>query len=80
MTLSVVRCVTTRSVGTINSDCMVGSGQSGLLVAALKQSGVPVQYDQFPGASHGGSQFETPENIRKIISFIHSHQISPETP
>lgn len=63
-----------------DNDCMVGSGQSGLLVAALKQSGVPVQYDQFPGASHGGSQFETPENIRKIISFIHSHQISPETP
>ena len=59
-----------------DNDCMVGSGQSGLLFTALKRSGVPVQFNQFRGASHGGPQFETAENIRKIISFIHSYRVN----
>lgn len=53
-----------------DNDCVVGSGQSALLVAALKQAGVRVFYEQIPGAGHGGPQYETAANMKKLVSFL----------
>ncbi|MDZ5111355.1 alpha/beta hydrolase [Pseudomonas putida] len=53
-----------------DKDCMVGAGQSLLLVHALQRHSVPVHYQQIPGASHGGPQYETPNNISDILAFL----------
>ena len=57
-----------------DKDCMVGAGQSLLLVSALQRHQVPVQYENIQGASHGGPQYETPQNINKIIEFLSSYR------
>lgn len=53
-----------------DADCNVGTKQSSLLQAALTQAGASSVYEVIPGAGHGGPQFETPENIAKIVAFL----------
>ncbi|NIF21486.1 alpha/beta hydrolase [Candidatus Pantoea multigeneris] len=53
-----------------SNDCNVGSEQSKLLVNALTKAGVPVFYHEFPGAGHGGPEFETQENVKKLTDFL----------
>lgn len=44
--------------------------QSQALAARLKQAGVDVELVVFPGAEHGGPDFQTAETIAKIIQFF----------
>lgn len=53
-----------------DQDCNVGSEQSKLLFDALNKINAKVYYYELEGAGHGGKQFETTENISKIIDFI----------
>lgn len=53
-----------------SADCMVGTGQSQLLVAALKAAGRNVTYTLIPGAGHGGAPFETPQNAALIADWV----------
>lgn len=55
-----------------SADCMVGAGQSQLLVAALKKANRSVDYTLIPGAGHGGKAFETSENAKKIAKWVTS--------
>lgn len=56
-----------------DEDCMVGSGQGALLAQALRRFKVPVTYERIPGAAHGGPQFETQQNVQKMVRFLNSH-------
>ncbi len=51
-------------------DCAVGSGQAKLLVKALEQKGASVSYEQISGAQHGGPEFETAGNLKKMLDFL----------
>ncbi|MCC4960278.1 alpha/beta hydrolase [Klebsiella pneumoniae] len=53
-----------------SNDCNVGTGQSKILVNALKKYNIPVSYKMIEGAGHGGLPFETSENIRLITDFL----------
>ncbi|ENZ7914650.1 alpha/beta hydrolase fold domain-containing protein [Klebsiella aerogenes] len=53
-----------------SNDCNVGAEQSKLLVNALRKNGSEVIYHEFQGAGHGGPEFETKENIKRLTDFL----------
>lgn len=57
-----------------NKDCNVGNGQSQLLVDELKKNGVYVEYSMIDGAGHGGSEFETKDNISSMLLFLKNNR------
>jgi predicted esterase len=54
------------------ADCNVPPAQSKNLADALSEviGADKVTYTSLEGAGHGGSQFETSENISKVIEFL----------
>ncbi len=53
-----------------DSDELVPLEQSELLADALRRAKVPVEFDVFPGAAHGGPAFTAPTNLAKIAAFF----------
>lgn len=51
-------------------DCNVGTAQGQLLADALKKAGVPYEKVVFPAAGHGGAEFETALNARRVVAFF----------
>ena len=56
-----------------DKDGVVPISQSELLADALKKAGVEVAFVPIPGAGHGGPQFQSPENRRRIEQFFDKH-------
>lgn len=56
-----------------DADPLVPMEQSELLRDALMKAGVPVVFDAFHGAGHGGPAFQAPENLKKITAFFEQH-------
>ncbi len=54
-------------------DKLVPLSQSTMLVDALKKAKVEVTFERLEGAGHGGRQFGSPEQIRKIEAFFNKH-------
>lgn len=50
--------------------------QSSKLHAALVRHGVPSEFHVLPGAGHGGSQFHTEANRRRVVAFFQNHLLS----
>ncbi len=48
-------------------------GQSELLEKALKEAGVEVTLLPVEGAGHGGREFQTLENRKRIEEFLEKH-------
>lgn len=53
-----------------DADQLVPLEQSEILADALKAAGANVELDVLPGAGHGGPQFQTPENIKRVRTFF----------
>lgn len=53
-----------------SSDPMVPYSQSVLLAESLKKAGVPVIFHTIEGAGHGGPQFDSPENLKRVEEFL----------
>lgn len=51
-------------------DCNVGTAQGPLLADALRRVRVPFEKVLFPNAGHGGADFETAANARRIVAFF----------
>lgn len=56
-----------------DQDCTVPVENTKMLADALSVSNADVTYTSLAGAGHGGSQFETDENIALLISFLDKH-------
>lgn len=56
-----------------DKDPTVPVSQSELLVAALKKAGVDVTFHPVKGAGHGGREFFSEENRRRIEAFFARH-------
>lgn len=53
-----------------DADPLVPMEQSEILVDALKAAGAKVEFETMTGAGHGGPQFQTPENLKKVKAFL----------
>lgn len=53
-----------------DADPLVPVEQSEILADALKAAGAKVEFEILPGAGHGGPQFQTPENIKRVRTFL----------
>ena len=56
-----------------DADPLVPMEQSELLRDALAKVGVPVELTIFHRAGHGGPQFQTPENLKKVSEFFQKY-------
>jgi acetyl esterase/lipase len=56
-----------------DKDPLVPLDQSKLLEEALKKVGVEVTFQVLAGAGHGGSQFSSPDNLKRIADFFQKH-------
>ena len=53
-----------------DADPLVPLEQSEILADALKAAGAKVEFEILHGAGHGGPQFQTPENIKRVRTFF----------
>ncbi|MFN0105850.1 MAG: alpha/beta hydrolase fold domain-containing protein [Bryobacteraceae bacterium] len=53
-----------------DADPLVPLEQSEILTDALKAAGAKVELEVLHGAGHGGPQFQTPENLRRVRAFF----------
>ncbi len=56
-----------------DKDRTVPINQSELLTEALKKAGVPVTFHTLAGAGHGGPQFHSQENQKRLVEFFDKH-------
>lgn len=54
-------------------DCNVGTAQGEVLKTALDLAGVPSERLVFAGAGHGGAEFESAANARRIVAFFNRY-------
>ncbi|MDX2006191.1 MAG: alpha/beta hydrolase [Meiothermus sp.] len=53
-----------------DKDCLIPFAQSQLLHDALRKAGVAAALETLAGAGHGGAQFSTEANVRRVVEFV----------
>jgi acetyl esterase/lipase len=53
-----------------DADPLVPMEQSEILATALKAAGAQVEFEVLHGAGHGGPQFQNPQNLQKVKTFL----------
>lgn len=48
----------------------MGAGQAPILVDALRKEEAKVDYTLLDSAGHGGLQFDSADNVKKIVRFL----------